>query len=543
MSSKVTAHLDHSPYAWLLAPSTLVVVALISLVGLAFWSPLFDLDEGAFSEATREMLASGNWVSTYLNGVPRYDKPILIYWFQAVSATLFGINSFAFRLPSLLAAGLWLLVIYRFVKEFFNTRAAALTVWIMVTTTLVSVMAKAATADALLNLLLTTTFFQIYRFWSQTCAAQEGGQALNSWPALAIIGGLMGLGFLTKGPVAVVLPLATALAAMTWRRDIKIWLLACLHPASWLTFLVVIIPWHIAVYLDQGWDFFRGFYLGHNLERFSSTMESHGGNPAYYLLLLPFLLLPYTRQAVKLLPQLRTLSWRAPEPITLYFGFWFLITFTIFSFSQTQLPHYLLYGLVPVFIAMAVQWSKSAESVNRWDLVIAFISAVLICALPLALKPLADKAEGYDSATAALGWAAFASHYWLVALALLLAAVIVLSRNAHSSARLLILAGLVVAASNFVLMPTIVAGQQQPVYELASIARTLAPEQRLVAYKVNMPSFSVYSRRVVPRDDPQPGDTIFLRIDKLAGLQQAFPQAQLQLIAQSGGIALYRWEY
>jgi len=39
--------------------------------------PLFDLDEGAFSEATREMLAGGNYLTTYLNGELRFDKPIL----------------------------------------------------------------------------------------------------------------------------------------------------------------------------------------------------------------------------------------------------------------------------------------------------------------------------------------------------------------------------------------------------------------------------------------------------------------------------------
>ena len=40
-----------------------------------FWSaPLVDVDEGAFAEATREMIASGNYVSIYLNGEPRTDN-------------------------------------------------------------------------------------------------------------------------------------------------------------------------------------------------------------------------------------------------------------------------------------------------------------------------------------------------------------------------------------------------------------------------------------------------------------------------------------
>jgi 4-amino-4-deoxy-L-arabinose transferase-like glycosyltransferase len=78
--------------------------------------PLFDLDEGAFAEATREMLASGTFAATYLDGVPRYDKPIFSYWMQALSITLFGLNEWAVRLPSALASCLWLWAGFAFVK-------------------------------------------------------------------------------------------------------------------------------------------------------------------------------------------------------------------------------------------------------------------------------------------------------------------------------------------------------------------------------------------------------------------------------------------
>ena len=47
-------------------------------------APLFDVDEGAFSEATREMFERGDFLFTYLNGAPRFDKPIFIYWLQAL---------------------------------------------------------------------------------------------------------------------------------------------------------------------------------------------------------------------------------------------------------------------------------------------------------------------------------------------------------------------------------------------------------------------------------------------------------------------------
>lgn len=73
--------------------------------------PLLDRDEPRFAEASREMLQSGNFIVPTFNHAPRYAKPPLIYWCQAVSYTIFGENAFAARLPSLLATAgtAWLL--------------------------------------------------------------------------------------------------------------------------------------------------------------------------------------------------------------------------------------------------------------------------------------------------------------------------------------------------------------------------------------------------------------------------------------------------
>ena len=79
----------------------LLCLAYLASLGAA---PLFDVDEGAFAEASREMLANHDWGHTTLNGADRFDKPILVYWLQAASMAVFGINEWAVRLPSALCA-------------------------------------------------------------------------------------------------------------------------------------------------------------------------------------------------------------------------------------------------------------------------------------------------------------------------------------------------------------------------------------------------------------------------------------------------------
>ena len=83
----------------------LLLITVSFFVNLGGW-PLFDVDEGAFSAATKHLVDSGDYVTPYLYGEPRFDKPILIYWLQGISISAFGFNEFALRLPSALSLSL-----------------------------------------------------------------------------------------------------------------------------------------------------------------------------------------------------------------------------------------------------------------------------------------------------------------------------------------------------------------------------------------------------------------------------------------------------
>src|SRR5690242_16716393 len=79
----------------------LVVLMSLALLLSGNWLlPLMDRDEPRFAEASREMLQRHDWVVPWFNGQYRFDKPPLIYWFQALSYQALGQNAFAARLPS-----------------------------------------------------------------------------------------------------------------------------------------------------------------------------------------------------------------------------------------------------------------------------------------------------------------------------------------------------------------------------------------------------------------------------------------------------------
>jgi hypothetical protein len=55
-----------------------------------------------------------------------------------------------------------------------------------------------------------------------------------------------------------------------------------------------------------------------------------------------------------------------------------------------------------------------------------------------------------------------------------------------------------------------------------------------------MPSFSVYRNAVTPSRVPGPGDLVFLRVDKLAGLAADTPELTAETVYRRGPIALLR---
>ncbi len=491
-----------------------------------FWQiwaiPLYDLDEGAFAEATREMLSSGNFITPQKDGEPRYDKPVLIYWLQAASVQVLGLNELALRLPSALAATLWVVVLWRFVREILDEQTATAAALVMVLSLQVSIIAKAAVADAVLNLFIALTFFEVYRYWQSPRRAPLLRAYL--W---------MGLGFLTKGPVAVFFPVVVSLAFFWSTERLRDWLRAAFAPLGWGVFLLIAGPWYLAIYLDSGPGFFESFFLKHNVGRFAGVIHGHSGFFGYYFVLLPLILLPFTGWFLQLLTTLRR-AWN--DPLERFLWLWFGTVFVVFSLAATKLPHYLLYGSVPLFILMA----RHRERLDsRW---LAYAPPMVLLVVLFFLSDILTFAASrtqdlHEQALLAelIPMLGFSYH---IAIAAALAGFGVLSKwHDCRPWQGLILGGLIqVLVVWGVLAPRLFDALQAPVKEAAELAREL--DLPTVVYRTSMPSFSVYREAVTPDRPPQPGDLVFLRIDKLDDLSERYDQLRIETRYQRGAVAL-----
>ena len=497
----------------------LVAVACLSFFAGIGRAPLFNKDEGAFCEATREMLASGNYLMTYLNGEPRYDKPILFYWLQALSVKLFGLTEFAFRLPSSIAASLWALALYLFARRRFGAETAFWAAFLLMTSAQVTVIGKAAIADALLNLCIAVTMFSLWLYYERNDTTHLYAAAIA-----------MALGMLTKGPVAVLIPCAVTFLFCLIRGEWRRWFRSLAAPGPILLFLAIALPWYAAVLWVQGWDFVEGFLLRHNVQRFGGPFEGHGGSLIYYVPVILVGVMPFTAVLLRSLSRFRA-DFR--DPFRQYLLLWFLFVWVFFSLSGTKLPHYVIYGYTPLFLLMALHLGEVRS--DRWLLAPAVLLFMVLLALPAVLPlaiPRVKDPYAADALRAAVG---YLRHWtYLLPMGTGLACLLAMAfARGPSRAWKLVAVGLIMTAMvNFIGMFLTGAVLHQPVKEAALVAREHNLE--VVPWQVSLPSFMVYQERLMPKTPSGPELVVLTESHWLQHL------GEHEVLYEKHGIALAR---
>ncbi|WP_024789470.1 glycosyltransferase family 39 protein [Lebetimonas sp. JH292] len=463
-------------------------------------TPLFNLDEGAFSEATREMLHNHNYITTFLNGEYRFDKPILIYWLQLLSIKIFGINEFAFRLPSAIAATFWTLGIYFFTKKMYNEKTALISSFLMVTTLQIGLIAKAAIADSLLNMFIAFCMFSIYLYLKE-----------KKEKYLLFAFAFIGFGTLTKGPVAIMIPLVVTFIYMALKKEIKEFFKMVFNIKGIIIFLIIALPWYIAEYMQTGDKFIEGFILKHNLHRFTSPMEHHRGNYFYYIPVVLIGLIPWSSLFIAYLIKLKNLI---KNDFVFFGSIWFFFVFLFFSLSGTKLPHYVIYGYTPLFIFMALMVEKIREIYLSFPLIL-FI--LLLLALPFVLENVKNTEVylAYIAIRPYFNWFYFLSFIILLILSFIKMKEFKIVFLGFASIFILNYIGWIYAHARAI-----------PVKEAAVWAKK--HNIKKVYLKTNLPSFSVYFNKITPKE-PKKGEIALLKITKTKGYKIIYKKGLIAL--------------
>ena len=134
------------------------LIGLILFFGLVFafrsgTYPLFNPDEGRYAEVPREMLASNDWVTPRLNGVNYFEKPPLMYWAEAASFKLLGLNETAARAVPALFALVGVLLTYYTARKLYSRDAGLASAIVLGSSLLYATLARVVIIDMAVSVL------------------------------------------------------------------------------------------------------------------------------------------------------------------------------------------------------------------------------------------------------------------------------------------------------------------------------------------------------------------------------------------------------
>lgn len=482
----------------------LAVVLCGSVLFLWRLGAVGQLDEtpALFAAAGRAMAETGDWLTPRVNGHPRFDKPVLIYWLIGGFSWLLPpawdpLGSWASTLPSGLAMVALMLALALTVLPRRGAVVALEAALAFALSPLVLLWGRASVSDPLLTACVGIGLLGLWR----TYATPRAPFPLLSWLVL-------GLGVLTKGPVALVIALPTLVLFGFWQRDLG-GLVRALRPLPGvLLALMVAAPWYLLEVWKEGQPFIDSFFGYHNLQRYTAVVNNHAGPWWYYGPLLLLVSLPFTPLLLLAMASQWRDCWqrrplRPQASLSRFALAWLVVVVLFFTISATKLPSYLLPALPAMGLLVALVESPPAWLARaRWACVaLALVLTVGFCTGSLWV-PLIQDPEIPDLAGAlqrsGVVWISAA----VFALAALAGGLLLQRRGASRSGPWLLALQLpMLLWQLFALIPVgeiVDQRRAQPLRQLAAVVRQVhQPDEPLAMVGINKPSLHYYSRLVV----------------------------------------------
>ena len=339
---------------------------------LFFWelgsTGLFDETPPLFAAAGRAMHLTGDWLTPRVNGLPRFDKPPLVYWMMSVMYSLPGqelwdpLGTWSARFPSAFASLLMMLGLGETLISFpqgndsFPRRTAVIASLAFALSPLVMIWSRIAVSDALLcGTLGLSLLFQWRRY---------ADPSKTSWCVAWVI---LAFAVLTKGPIAVVIMVMTICFFGLLQRDFKC-LFNRIKPLRGLLITAVIsLPWYLIELFIEGEPFWNSFFGYHNFQRLTSVVNSHQQQWWFFGIILiiaslpytPFLLIGIFQEAKSLLFFNKKRIEIGNNSLQLFAFSWLISVFFLFTLAATKLPSYWLPATPAAGIIIALSSIKN----------------------------------------------------------------------------------------------------------------------------------------------------------------------------------------
>jgi 4-amino-4-deoxy-L-arabinose transferase-like glycosyltransferase len=461
----------------------------IDLGGSSIW----DANEAFYVETPREMMERGDYVNPRFNYEPRVNKPVLSYWIVAGFYHLFGVSVGVQRIPIALGGIVLIVTAFSLARAASPAGRSTVAAWWAALGLAVSprllMFARRIFIDIYISMFmaLTLLFFAL----------------AERYPArrrlfLILMYVCAGLGVLTKGPIAVLLPGFVFAVYLVAHRELAR-TREMLVPLGTAIVLAIVVPWYAALYQQWGWAPIKSFLFGENLARYVDGVGVNADRPVWWYLPVvftdsfPWSLFLFPAAALWVRERRRAgAAGNVAFRIQTLLWIWIVGIVGFFSLSAGKQDLY-IYPIVPAIVALAgVVIARSLEpeasDAPRIGIVTAVIGALLVVSGTGFLVLFNSAIAVYELAGSALvGVTAIAGGAVAILLAL---------RQRVGAALMAVACALIVVNWVFVLkvLPSFEAYKPAP--GLAEVLKKRAgPDDLIVTYNVALPSLVYYLRR------------------------------------------------
>ncbi len=376
---KLVGHEGAYQKTWLL----MMLTALLTAFSFQGARGLYETSEGRYAECAREMRETGNYLEPTLDYKPHWTKPPLTYWAMVAGMRLLGANAWGTRLANAFAFLFTVLAVALMGSILWGQQTGLIAGFTYASSPFPIFGAFAATADTLLTLWETGAVLCYVRAFRNARPVKQKTWILGMWL-------FFGLGFLTKGPPAL-LPL---LAILLWHFLKKPPVRFAFFGGVSL-FLLVGFSWYLLVSYRH--PELIHIFLGQEVVDRITSSKVH--NPEWYkpfTMYLPVLILgavPWIYFGLKILHRLRVFNpgvfWQylQASPTGSFLMVWFFLPLIIFFASKSHLYLYVLPLYAPMALVMARAMASGITGPNIVGRVLKI--GLVTCCVMIAVKGLA----------------------------------------------------------------------------------------------------------------------------------------------------------
>ena len=364
----------------------IALILLLSIMLRGLFIPIMEIDAAQYASISMEMLMRYDFLHIYDQNQDYLDKPPMLFWLSALSLKIFGINSFAYKLPSLLISLGGVYGLFQLSKRLYNDQIARTSALVYMSSLSFILMNNDIRTDNILTGFIILSVWQLYLFFET-----------NTWKSFLLSSTFISLAMMSKGPIGIVAPFMCIIPHYIFTGKTQVLYNPRLLIMPFLV-LILLTPMLYGLYTQydlhpekevyglKGPSGIRFYFWDQSFGRI--TGESQWANqtgPLFFLHTILWSFLPYTFILADAVFSFSR-NFRKRKEYLSFFGL--LLPIAALSLSRYKLPHY-IYIVIPFASILAAQFIHDIGkkkihvwSLNLMGMIFIFIGCFLIYSFP-----------------------------------------------------------------------------------------------------------------------------------------------------------------